>query len=592
MGNLLSAHSISKSYSSRFLFSDVSLHIHDQEKLGIIGPNGSGKSTLLKILSSLERPDDGEVTLRKGKRIHYVPQQDDFKSEETPLDILLQADSDFEESDAKRALSKLGFERFNQPIKELSGGWRKRVSLAIGIAKNADIMLLDEPTNHLDVEAMIWLENYINKTPIAFIFVTHDRSFLENCASRILELASTYPEGFFEVAGNYSEFVRRKEAYLLSQEAMQAALANKVRRDTAWLRQGIQGRQTRNKTQVQDASSRRADLRSLTLRNDSKSKTATIEFDSVGRKTNRLIAGFNISMALGGKQLFQNLDIELSPGKRCGVVGSNGSGKTTLIKVLGKTLEPNEGSVKWADDLKIIYSSQERQTVDPNITLEEALCPIGEMVDYRGSRVHVSGWADRFLFSKSQLKTLVGSLSGGEQARVHIARLMLQPADVLFLDEPTNDLDIPTLQVLEETIQEFQGAVVLITHDRFLLERVATTFIELDGKGNAKEQEDYQKLYFNCKPIEEEKSKTKVVKERHKTETKKLTYKLQQEFNQMESLISTKEQELESYETKLESINPLQQHQEHADVCVKVAALQHEVQSLYSRWAELEAMQA
>ena len=298
MGNLLSAHSISKSYSSRFLFGDVSLHVHDQEKLGIIGPNGSGKSTLLKILSSQEPPDDGEVTLRKGKRIHYVPQQDDFKPKETPLDILLHADSDFEESDAKRALSKLGFERFDQPIKELSGGWRKRVSLAIGIAKNADIMLLDEPTNHLDVEAMIWLENYINKTPIAFIIVTHDRSFLENCASRILELASTYPEGFFEVAGNYSEFVRRKEAFLLSQEAMQAALANKVRRDTAWLRQGIQGRQTRNKTQVQDASSRRADLRSLTLRNDSKSKTATIEFDSVGRKTNRLIAGFNISMAL------------------------------------------------------------------------------------------------------------------------------------------------------------------------------------------------------------------------------------------------------------------------------------------------------
>ncbi|MBI69786.1 MAG: hypothetical protein CMJ38_07290 [Phycisphaerae bacterium] len=401
-----------------------------------------------------------------------------------------------------------------------------------------------------------------------------------------------YPEGFFEVTGNYSEFVRRKEAFLLSQEAMQSALANKVRRDTAWLRQGIQGRQTRNKTQVQDAASRRAELRSLTLRNESKTRTVSIEFDSVGRKTNRLIAGFNISKSLGGKQLFQNLDLELSPGKRCGVVGSNGSGKTTLIRVLGKTLEPDEGSVKWADDLKIIYSSQKRQTVDPNITLEEALCPIGEMVDYRGSRIHVSGWADRFLFSKSQLKTLVGSLSGGEQARVHIARLMLQPADVLFLDEPTNDLDIPTLQVLEETILEFQGAVVLITHDRFLLERVATTFVELDGKGNAKEQEDYEKLYFNLKQVEKERVKPKVVKERQKTETKKLSYKLQQEFNQMESLISSKESELKALESKLETIDPVQQHQEHADVCINVATLQHEVQSLYDRWAELEAMQS
>ena len=592
MGNLLSAHSISKSYSSRFLFSDVSLHVHDQEKLGIIGPNGSGKSTLLKILSGEELADEGDVLLRKGKRIYYVPQQDDFNRNQTPLEIVLQADSDFEESDAKRALSKLGFEQFGQPIGELSGGWRKRVSLAIGIAKNAEIILLDEPTNHLDVEAMIWLENYINKTPIAFIFVTHDRSFLENCASRILELASTYPDGFFEVAGNYSEFVRRKEAFLLSQEAMQSALANKVRRDTAWLRQGIQGRQTRNKTQVQDAASRRAELRSLSLRNESKSRTASIEFDSVGRKTNRLIAGFNISKQLGGKQLFQNLDIELTPGKRCGIVGSNGSGKTTLLRVLGKALEPDEGSVKWADNLKIIYSSQERETVDPKITLEEALCPIGEMVDYRGSRIHVSGWADRFLFSKSQLKTLVGSLSGGEQARVCIARLMLQPADVLFLDEPTNDLDIPTLQVLEETILEFQGAVVLITHDRFLLERVATTFIELDGKGNAKEQEDYEKLYFNSKHVEEDKSITKVIKERQKTQAKKLTYKLQQEFNQMESTISSKETELESLERILESINPVHQHQEHADVCMKIATMQQEVQALYDRWAELESMQS
>ena len=591
MGNLLSAHSVSKSFSSRFLFSDVSLHVHDQEKLGIIGPNGSGKSTLLKILCGVENPDEGQVTLRKGKRIHYVPQQDDFEPDKTPLEIVLGADSDFEDSDAKKALSKLGFERFDQPIGELSGGWRKRVSLAIGIAKHADIMLLDEPTNHLDVEAMIWLENYIEKTPIAFIFVTHDRSFLENCASRILELASTYTEGFFEVTGNYSEFVRRKEAYLLSQEAMESALANKVRRDTAWLRQGIQGRQTRNKTQVQDAASRRAELKSLSLRNESKTRAATIEFDSIGRKTNRLIAGFNISKALGGKQLFKNLDIELSPGKRFGLVGTNGSGKTTLVRVLGKSLEPDEGSVKWADDLKIIYSSQERETVDPNITLEEALCPIGEMVDYRGSRIHVSGWADRFLFSKSQLKTLVGSLSGGEQARVHIARLMLQPADVLFLDEPTNDLDIPTLQVLEETIMEFKGSVVLITHDRFLLERVATTFIELDGKGNAKEQEDYEKLYFNLKLNDEEKSKPKVIKERQKTKATKLTYKLQQEFDQMGSLISSKESEIQSLEDKLETIDPVQHHQEHAEICIKVAAFQHEVQVLYERWAELEAMQ-
>ncbi|MBT5410236.1 MAG: ABC-F family ATP-binding cassette domain-containing protein, partial [Phycisphaerae bacterium] len=261
MANLLSARTISKSYSTRDLFQGVTLHLEEGERLGIIGPNGTGKSTLLKILAGKETADEGEITSKKSLRLWYVPQESVFPIEATPLESVVQSiggDPIEAEVAASIALSKLGFDTFDQPFGELSGGWQKRVAMACGLVHEPEVMLLDEPTNHLDLEAVEWLENFVMHANMSLLFVTHDRRFLENCASRILELAPSYPDGAFEVNGNYTEFVRRKEAFLISQEAEESALANKVRRDTAWLRQGIQGRQTRNKTQVKDTASRRA----------------------------------------------------------------------------------------------------------------------------------------------------------------------------------------------------------------------------------------------------------------------------------------------------------------------------------------------
>ena len=597
MANLLSARTISKSFSTRHLFEGVTLHLQESERLGIIGPNGAGKSTLLKILAGLETADSGEITKKRALRLWYVPQESKFLPDKTPLQAVVESiggDEIEAEVGASIALSKLGFEKFDQPFGELSGGWQKRVAMACGLVHNPEVMLLDEPTNHLDLEAVEWLEEFVKNAHISMLFVTHDRRFLENCASRILELASSYPDGAFEVNGNYSEFVRRKEAFLISQEAEESALANKVRRDTAWLRQGIQGRQTRNKTQVRDTASRRAELKSITARNLSPAKRAGINFDAVGRKTNKLLVMHSVEKSMGDKFLFEELDLELTPGRRIGLVGPNGSGKTTLLRLINGELEPDSGTIKRADNLRVVTASQHRLDLDPNITLQDTLCPVGEMVEYMGREIHVSGWADRFLFTREQLGTLVGSLSGGEQARIQIASLMLQPADILLLDEPTNDLDIPTLEVLEEALLDFPGAILLITHDRFMLNRIATEYLALDGQGHAKEFagfEMWQEWHLHKISSRSKKTTSEAIKSRQKSTPVKLSYNLQREFDGMEQAIAEAEAEVERTEAIANDENVMVDHKKHSLACADVASAHERVRELYNRWAELEGMQ-
>ena len=596
MANLLSAKTISKSYSTRDLFQGVTLHLAQNERLGIIGPNGAGKTTLLKILAGLETPDKGELIKKRMLRLWYVPQESIFPKELTPLEAVVQSvGGDLIEAEvtASISLSKLGFDRFDQPFGELSGGYQKRVAMACGLVHNPEVMLLDEPTNHLDLEAVQWLENFVLTANMSMLFVTHDRRFLENCASRILELAPSYPDGSFEVAGNYTEFVRRKEAFLMSQEAQEAALANKVRRDTSWLRQGIQGRQTRNKTQVRDAASRRADLKSVSDRNLSPTKRAGINFDAVGRKTNRLLVMHSVEKSMGDHLLFNDLDLELTPARRIGLVGPNGSGKTTLLRLINGELEPDEGTIKRAENLRIVTSSQHRLNLDPSITLQDTLCPIGEMVNYMGKDIHVSAWADRFLFTREQLGTLVGSLSGGEQARIQIASLMLQPADILLLDEPTNDLDIPTLEVLENALLDFPGAILLITHDRFMLDRIATEYLALDGMGHSKEFAGFEmwQEWLKQKPLSKKKlTNPGSIKSRTKSESVKLSYNLQREFDCIEQVIAAAEAEVERAEAIANDEQVIADHHKHTKACEHVASTQKKVRTLYARWAELDAM--
>jgi len=441
----------------------------------------------------------------------------------------------------------------------------------------------------------LWLESFVRQAPMAMIVVTHDRKFLENSASRIIELSPAYPGGTFEASGNYTEFVRRKEAFLDAQATAQSTLANKVRRDTAWLLQGIQGRQTRNKTQVEAATERRAELKDTKERNAAPKRTTSIDFQATERKTRKLLALHNVSKSMGDKQLFESLEIVLTPGRRIGLLGVNGAGKTTLLRLMAGELEPDSGTIKRAAELRVVTFSQHRGTLVTTQTLQEALCPEGDTVEYRGKPVHVTGWAKRFLFETDQLSTFVGNLSGGEQARVLIANLMLQPADVLLLDEPTNDLDIPSLEVLEQALLEFPGAIVLVTHDRFMLERIATEYVGLDDAGGAKTfmtYEQWSDARAAC-PSTSKRTTSGLGPKRPKSKptTRKHTFNEQREYRGIEQAILDSEAEVERLEADAAEPALASDHVRAADAYKALSAAQHRVKELYDRWAVLAAIE-
>ena len=606
MSTLITARELSKSFILDTLFHSVSVQLAEGDRLGIIGPNGAGKSTLLKILAGLETTDGGEIIRRRGLTHVYVPQDDEFAEDHTPMLAVVAAlnhdptEHRFDpEAQAAKILTRLGFIDMHQPVHTLSGGWRKRLALAQALAQEPEMLLLDEPTNHLDLEGILWLESFLQNAKLTVAFITHDRRFLENVATRIMEISPQYPGGTFEVRGNYTEFVRRKGEFLDGQLTAQSALANKVRRDTAWLLQGVQARRTRNKTQLEDTIERRKELNELAFRNEVGDRRASIDFQATERKTKKLLTLHNITKSIGGRTLFDCLELTLSTGRRIGLLGANGSGKTTLVRILSGELAPDAGVIKTAPGLRIVTFAQSRASLNPEETLQQALCPLGEMVDYRGRQVHVTGWARRFLFEVEQLNTLVKSLSGGERARVLIARLMLEPADVLLLDEPTNDLDIPSLEVLENALLEFPGAIVLITHDRFMMERIATEYVALDGKGGAREfaslaqwQDWLARGTARAEPKRARPLQRKAAASERTPETKprKLSYKDQRELDGIEALVLESEALVAQFEADTKDPAVMADHVRLAAAFAKLDEAQREVQRLYNRWQQLESM--
>src|SRR5689334_11998774 len=486
MALLESCSGISKSFGSRLLFENISLGISDGERLGLIGPNGAGKSTLLKILSGQIEPDSGTVSLRRNTRVGYVPQNAVFPEGLTATEVIAQAIADEHLDEMERAarinqtLGRAGFTDGSVRTESLSGGWKRRLAIARELALHPDLLFLDEPTNHLDLEGILWLEKLLSTAEFASVVVSHDRYFLDNVVNDMAEIDRSYPEGIFRVEGGYSTFLEKKEQFLLAQSSRQESLANKVRREIEWLRRGPKARTGKSRARIDEAGRLIDQLADTTAR--SRTAVATIDFTATDRKTRRLIEAEGIGKSFAGRPLFRNLNLVLSPGVRIGLVGANGSGKTTLLKLLEGTMPPDEGAIRRADAVQIVSFAQDRGAhLNLELSLRRTLCPEGDMVLYRGRPIHVVGWAKRFLFREEQLELPAARLSGGERARVMIARLMLQPADVLLLDEPTNDLDIPTLEVLEESLLDFPGALVLVTHDRYLLDRVSTVVIGLDG---------------------------------------------------------------------------------------------------------------
>ncbi len=590
----MNAQGLAKSYGSQTLFRNIFLTVSERDRIGLIGPNGAGKSTLLEILGGLRSADEGEVALRKRVRIGYVAQDSQFPpglSVEAVLDRALESAA-IPEADRTRArseaLGRAGFADFSVEAASLSGGWRKRLAIVEALVTAPDILFLDEPTNHLDLAGIEWLEDLLSSARIACLVVSHDRYFLENIATAMVELNRAYPDGLLRVEGNYSQFLEKKAEFLHAQAKHQEALENRVRTEMEWLRRGPKARTTKSKARIQKAQQLIGELADLNAR--TRTGSAGIDFTASDRKTKRLIELEGVTHSMGGRLLLDGMDFVLTAGTRVGLVGPNGSGKTTLLRLLRGELTPDAGEIRRADALRIVYFDQNRQ-IDSTATLKRALAPDGDSVIYRDRVIHIASWAARFLFSNEQLSQPVASLSGGERARVLIARLMLEPADVLLLDEPTNDLDIPTLEILEENLLEFPGALVLVTHDRYLLDRVSTVVLGLDGKGRTERFADYSQ--WGEWLAEQESAKPASVTatpapERAAPPKKKLSYRDQRDYETIEQRIAEAEQRLVQQQTELEDPSIFADPKALQERLRGQEESQKALDALYARWAELE----
>ena len=645
--SLLVARNLGKHFAMRTLFTSVSIAVDESERIALIGPNGAGKSTLLKILARMVDPDEGALTIQRGIRIAYIAQADTFPPGATVRAAVI---SSLESSHAANPIphihdhhelelaADMAIDRVDlgaladAPCATLSGGQRKRLSIARALAEEPDILLLDEPTNHLDIDGIDWLESTLMSGMFASITVTHDRAFLESTATRIVELSTAYPEGTFSVEGGYAEFLKRKTEFLEAQAKQEQTLSAQVKEDLRWLARGAKARRTKSKARIDASMQRMDELTSLRARN-APTKAAQIDFTATDRQTQKLLVARGLSKTLGGKRLFQNLDVLLTPGAILGLLGPNGAGKSTLIKLLTGELDsdpptaemiaedalirdelppstPPLGVIRRADKLKTVLFSQHRTELDPEQTLHDAFTQADSVI-YRGRVLHVATWAQMFLFHKSQLRQPIKSLSGGEQARVHIARLMLEPADILILDEPTNDLDLASLDVLEESLEEFPGAVVLVTHDRAMLDRLATRILALDGKGNARYFADFAQWVRVTaaearapksappnspnpasapEPVAAAPAPTAAASAAAApgTTKRKLSNKERMEFAALGPAIEKAEMELAALQTQMADPRVLADHKKLADLGQKMAAVQDDITRKYARWSELE----
>jgi len=507
---------------------------------------------------------------------------------------------DDDESRTFEILGRAGFEDFTAEASALSGGWRKRLAIVEALVEGPDVLLLDEPTNHLDLAGIEWLETVLANAGFACVVVSHDRYFLENVATSMAELNRAYPDGVLRVDGNYSKFLEKKEEFLHAQAKHQEALENRVHNEIEWLRRGPKARTSKSKARIDKAAELITELADLSSR--TRTATAQIDFSSTDRKTKRLIEVEQLGYSFGDRMLFSGLDFAVTAGMRVGLVGPNGSGKTTLLRLLRGELKPTQGEIRTADRLRVVHFNQNRQ-INPALTLRRALAPDSDSVIYQDRVVHVASWAAKFLFTGEQLDQPVGRLSGGERARVLIAQLMLQPADVLLLDEPTNDLDIPTLEILEESLLEYRGALVLVTHDRYMLDRVSTVVLGLDGMGGAERFADYAQWEEWRRERPGAKGTTSGNAQRPAMGNgagnppaseatfgvrKKLSYMEQREFDTIEQRIADAEKELQVKHDALSDPAIMSDGPRLHAVSMEMEAAQRAIDELYARWAELE----
>jgi ATP-binding cassette subfamily F protein uup len=595
MPPILNAQGVSRRFGATPLFEKISFAVNEGDRIGLIGPNGAGKSTLLAVLAGEVQPDSGEVSVRRRARIGYIKQISEYAAGLTVRSVLEAAlertsvPSNEREQRLRETLGRAGFAddgadtsiRMDADASSLSGGWRKRLAIAEAMVTQPDVLLLDEPTNHLDLEGIEWLEGILRTARFA---------------CEVVELSRVYAEGVLRVRGTYSKFLEGRELYLEAQSKMQEGLRNRVKTEIEWLRRGPKARATKAKARIDNAQGLIGKLAEVDAR--TRTATAGIEFAATDRQTKRLIEFEDVSISLGGREIVGGVSFSVTNGMKLGLVGPNGSGKTTILRAMSGEIPATKGVIKRASGLRIVYFSQLRE-IDPSLTLRRALAPDSDAVVYQDRVVHVASYAAKFLFTGDQLNQPVERLSGGERGRVLIARLMLQPADVLMLDEPTNDLDIPTLEILEESLLEFKGALVLVTHDRYMLDRVSNIVLGLDGHGHARTFADYSQ-WEDWKGIERgyatsqqasansmQRASAAPAATTSTTGKKKLSYLEQREFDGIEERVDQADARMAAAHDRLEDAAVVTDPAALTAALAEMEAAQAEHDAIYQRWAEL-----
>lgn len=622
--NLITLENITKSYSEKVLVNNISLGINDGEKIGLIGVNGTGKSTLLKIISGAEEPDSGTVTKPNKVRIEYLPQNPYYDENATVLEQVFKGTSnemkilrDYQsildslsenfnedlnndliklqekidalnlwdlESEAKSVLTKLGIVNFNQKIAELSGGQRKRISLASALITPCELLILDEPTNHLDNDTIDWLEEYLNNKNLSLLMITHDRYFLDRVTNRIVELDKGR---LFSYDGNYSAFLEKKMERLALESSMEQKRQSLIRTELAWVRRGARARTTKQKARLQ----RFDDLVNTEVLSNNENLEITTASSRLGKK---IIEIHNISKSFGEKKLITDLEYAIARADRIGIIGKNGIGKSTLINILNGKLNPDSGHIEIGETVKIGCFSQD----DAHMNLEmRAIDYVKEVSDYietsDGQKITASQLCERFLFDGTMQYTLIKKLSGGERRRLHLLRTLMSAPNVLLLDEPTNDLDIETLNRLEDYLDEFPGVVICVSHDRYFLDRICNKIFAYIGNGEIDiftgNYSDYL-IFKESQPEEieivEEKPKNEVKKEKPKNNKKlKFTFNEQREFDTIDDDISSLENKIQSIDDNLDKYSTdFTKLQEMLD---EKSNLEKELEFKYERWEYL-----
>ena len=494
--NILNAEKISKTYGEKVLFDKVVLGVNKGDKIGVIGVNGTGKSTFLKIIAGIEKPDAGEIVSGRGVTVSYLAQAPQFNPGDTIVGYVIKDKNNASEAEAKTILTKLGITDFDAAINTLSGGQRKRIALARTLVSPAEVLILDEPTNHLDSDMVIWLEEYIKKFKGELIMVTHDRYFLDNVTNRIVELDGGKLYGYDT---NYSGFLELKTQREEMERATEAKRANILRRELEWIRRGCQARSTKQQARID----RYEDMKEASRQARASFENKALEMNSVstrlGKKTIELS---DICKSFGEKKVIDDFTYIFLRDDRIGIIGKNGCGKSTLMKIITGNLKPDSGSVEIGDTVRIGYFMQENEPLDEKMTVLEFVRSIGEYVTTATGKATASQMCEKFLFGPKSQWTPISKLSGGEKRRLYLLSVLMSAPNVLILDEPTNDLDIETLEILEDYLDGFAGIVIVVSHDRYFLDRTVDRIFSFEGGGRLKQYEGGFSDYYEKKQAE------------------------------------------------------------------------------------------